>query len=82
MPAPINIIGQRFGRLVVLEYRGSDRGNTPFWLCQCDCGEQTVTEAIRFGAAERNRADAGTARRSDIARGRKDTTPHARILAG
>jgi hypothetical protein len=54
MPAPINIIGQRFGRLVVLEYRGSDRGNTPFWLCQCDCGEQTVTRgnSLRSGGAK------------------------------
>jgi hypothetical protein len=38
MPKLIDLTGQRFGYLVVVEYagtRGYDRG---FWLCQCDCG--------------------------------------------
>lgn len=39
MPAPLNITGQRFGKLVALKKVESRKGNT-YWLCQCDCGNQ------------------------------------------
>jgi len=32
------IIGQRFGKLTVLEYK-EKRGNIHFWNCKCDCGK-------------------------------------------
>ena len=36
--APLkNLVGQRFGRLVVLE-RADKGSNGVFWLCRCDCG--------------------------------------------
>lgn len=38
-----DLSGQRFGRLVVLEYvgrRGNGREQRPFFLCRCDCGNQ------------------------------------------
>lgn len=35
----INLVGQRFGRLVVIERASSDSKNTK-WRCQCDCGKQ------------------------------------------
>lgn len=35
-----DLTGKRFGRLVVVERAGSNRGAT--WLCQCDCGNQKV----------------------------------------
>ena len=34
----IDIQGQRFGKLVVLEKVGSDTNNNIVWKCQCDCG--------------------------------------------
>lgn len=34
-----NLIGQRFGRLVVIARNGSDRRGQSLWLCQCDCGK-------------------------------------------
>lgn len=37
MPALIDITGQRFGRLVVVEYVKPSR-----WLCRCDCGRETI----------------------------------------
>lgn len=40
MPKKINIIGRRFGRLVVLSYSHSD-GYRKYYNCQCDCGNQT-----------------------------------------
>lgn len=44
-----NLVGQRFGELVVLEYDHTHK--TPsgqskaFWKCQCDCGNTTVVSA-------------------------------------
>lgn len=37
MPKFKDLTGQRFRKLVVLEYLGSSR-----WLCQCDCGNTTI----------------------------------------
>jgi hypothetical protein len=34
------MIGQRFGKLVVLELLGTNRYRSKVWLCQCDCGKQ------------------------------------------
>ncbi len=35
-----NLIGRRFGRLVVVERNGSALGNYARWKCRCDCGEE------------------------------------------
>lgn len=35
----IDLTGQRFGKLLVLE-RVKNRGKEPYWLCQCDCGNK------------------------------------------
>lgn len=39
---PIDLTGQRFGRLVVLEIAGVDSNRNAMWRCQCDCGNVTV----------------------------------------
>lgn len=44
----INLLGHRFGKLLVAE-RGKNagaRGNKPTWICLCDCGHKTTV----FGA--------------------------------
>lgn len=33
-----DLLGQRFGRLVVIEDYGFDKWNLRKWLCKCDCG--------------------------------------------
>lgn len=40
MPAKINLLNQRFGKLVVLEELAERRNNSVVWLCQCDCGNK------------------------------------------
>lgn len=47
----IDLTGQRFGRLVVLGREKTLKRGISRWLCQCDCGEQTVTTtgALRSG---------------------------------
>lgn len=40
-----NIVGNRYGRLVVIERAESyiaDGSKQPRWLCQCDCGNRTI----------------------------------------
>jgi len=38
----LDLIGQTFGRLTVLEYQGVDRAHNSKWLCLCECGETRV----------------------------------------
>lgn len=40
MPAKINLMNQRFGKLIVLEELNERRNNSIVWLCQCDCGNR------------------------------------------
>jgi hypothetical protein len=46
----LDISGQRFGRLVVVERDGSKNGKA-VWRCVCDCGETTfvITSELRCG---------------------------------
>lgn len=50
MPAKIDLIGQRFGRLVVVSEAGSRNGKVR-WNCICDCGNEVVvdTSSLRSG---------------------------------
>lgn len=43
MSALNDMTGRRFGRLVVLERRGSNRRGQADWLCRCDC---SVTKVV------------------------------------
>jgi hypothetical protein len=39
-----DLVGRRFGRLVVLEYAGRNTSKRPehTWICRCDCGRQKL----------------------------------------
>lgn len=41
----IDLTGQRFGKLVVKERAPNNRFGGARWLCQCDCGKQSVVTA-------------------------------------
>ena len=43
----IDLVGQRFGRLLVLEEAGRDKHKNVLWKCRCDCGNECV---VRSGA--------------------------------
>lgn len=38
----IDLTGQRFGRLTVIERAENDKRNRAKWLCKCDCGQTTT----------------------------------------
>lgn len=42
MGKPLDLTGQRFGRLIVVERDYSHCGNQTYWRCLCDCGNYTV----------------------------------------
>src|SRR5262252_3684827 len=48
----IDLVGQRFGRLVVIESAGIGADRSMRWRCLCDCGNETTTtgKALRAGA--------------------------------
>ncbi len=41
----LNLVGERFGRLVVQEREGTDVGGNSTWWCLCDCGIRKVVNA-------------------------------------
>jgi len=38
----LDLAGQRFGRLVVINQSGYTKGGMSTWLCRCDCGAERV----------------------------------------
>lgn len=47
MAKRMNLIGQRFGKLVVREFWGIKHHET-WWVCDCDCGNETVVAGWRL----------------------------------
>lgn len=43
--APIDIAGQRFGRLTAVRDAGRSPSGARRWLCRCDCGGEKTVEA-------------------------------------
>ena len=45
MPKIIDLTGQRFGRLTVVERVGTDKRGNALWKCKCDCGNEVTALA-------------------------------------
>jgi len=48
MPSKLNLAGQRFGSLTVLEVHSQDEYRAYRWKCQCDCGNETVVRGSQL----------------------------------
>lgn len=48
-----NLLGKRFGRLLVIDFSEIKNSRQAYWICQCDCGNKTISSAnsLRRGAA-------------------------------
>ena len=44
----INLIGKRFGRLIVIQQAGREKFGEILWLCKCDCGNEKITSSSRL----------------------------------
>ena len=40
-----NLVGQKFGRLTVVELDKSKKRNGTYWLCKCDCGNTSIVRS-------------------------------------
>lgn len=49
----INLVGQKFGKLLVKEFIEIDNGNT-WWLCICDCGNERIANTNNLRSGEMN----------------------------
>lgn len=49
-----DLTGQKFNRLLVIEYKGKNKYGNSLWLCKCDCGGEiiTVTQRLTSGASK------------------------------
>ena len=41
-PKPLNLCGQKFGRLTVLRFDKRDEKRNAFWFCICECGAKKL----------------------------------------
>lgn len=44
---PLELLGKRYGRLIVIEQLPNKNGNT-WWLCKCDCGNEKAVQGTRL----------------------------------
>jgi hypothetical protein len=65
----LDMIGQRFGRLLVLR-RDANRGSNAGWLCQCDCGNIKVIRGCDLRHGQHTRS-CGCWRRENIGNRRR-----------
>ena len=49
-----NIMGKKFGRWTVTEYKGTDKWNHALWECKCDCGTIRIVhgKSLRRGESQ------------------------------
>ena len=40
-----DLTGMNFGRLTVIERRGSDKQGKALWLCKCECGNEVIVRS-------------------------------------
>ena len=57
--------GQRFGRLIVVEQAGVDKGRHTLWKCKCVCGSSVITTGNRLRSG--NTKSCGCLSREQIA---------------
>ena len=43
-----NIVGKRFGRLIVLTDSGQRKGRKVLWKCKCDCGNTIIVKSTQL----------------------------------
>jgi hypothetical protein len=48
MPRVIDLKGQRFGRLNVIDRAGNNKHRAALWMCKCDCGKKVNVASNRL----------------------------------
>ena len=45
MRIPLDLCGQRFGRLTAIKTVGSNKQGNSMWLCKCECGNEVIVNS-------------------------------------
>lgn len=47
-----NEIGNRYGRLIVINREPNDKSGRAMWKCKCDCGKEIIVRgtSLRYGS--------------------------------
>lgn len=48
MVKKIDVAGQKFGKLTAIHYSYSNKQGRAMWLCQCDCGKETIVQVSKL----------------------------------
>lgn len=49
---PLNLSGQRFGRLIALEWVSTNKQGNSEWLCVCDCGKEVIVNSQKLKSGQ------------------------------
>ena len=60
----IDLVGQKFGHLTVIQRDGSDNRGEAKWLCQCDCGNTQLISVLGSNLRSGHTQSCGCERRS------------------
>lgn len=44
----LDLIGKRFGKLLIIKYSGVNKNGKSMWLCRCDCGNKKIILGYRL----------------------------------
>lgn len=70
MSAPIDLTGQRVGKLTVVRFVESRKGKR-MWLCRCDCGGETMATYVQLKYGEKK--SCGCIGNGRVSHGKSDT---------
>lgn len=62
----IDLTGQRFGKLTVLQYHYRDKENRAVWVCHCDCGNAISVSGKRLRSGNTTSCGCGKAERARL----------------
>lgn len=53
MSKRLDLVGQRFGKLMVLKFSGTDKRGATTWECKCDCGNIKIIgrNSLKYGSS-------------------------------
>ena len=49
---PLELEGQKFGRLTAIKWVSTNKQGNSEWLCKCDCGNETIVNSQRLKTGE------------------------------
>jgi len=81
MPAPLNLTGRRFGRLIAHRRNGQDARMAWLWLCTCDCGRVVTVRGSTLAAGRTSACASCATSLSNVTHGQTGTPLYLRWRA-